>query len=81
MTEETNGAGPDLIVLGIVPVLINRLSAPLIAFALAVGMSVSTMHAVGGARKVSVVWTGSNLAIAAGLESRGICVADARRAG
>ena len=36
---------------------------------------------LGGARKVSVVWTGSNPAIAAGLESRGICVADARRAG
>ena len=34
---------------------INRLSAPLIAFALAVGMSVSTVHAVGDARKVSVV--------------------------
>ena len=34
---------------------INRLSAPLIAFALAVGMSVSTVNAVGDARKVSVV--------------------------
>jgi hypothetical protein len=34
---------------------INRLSTPLIAFALAVGMSVSTVHAVGDARKVSVV--------------------------
>ena len=31
---------------------INRLSAPLIAFALTVGASVSTVHAVGDARKV-----------------------------
>ena len=34
---------------------INRLSAPLIAFALTVGVSASTVHAVGDARKVSVV--------------------------
>ena len=37
---------------------INRLSAPLIAFALAVGVSVSTVHAVEDARKVSVVSIG-----------------------
>ena len=34
---------------------INRLGAALIAFALTVGASVSTVHAVGDARKVSVV--------------------------
>jgi hypothetical protein len=34
---------------------INRLSAPLIAFALTVGVSASTVHALGDGRKVSVV--------------------------
>ena len=44
---------------------INRLSAPLIAFALAAGMSVSTVHAVGDTRKVAAWCPWSSSAIKA----------------